>query len=128
MNKKASDRLIGVLFPKKKFKEYLERFKIQSLKKAEKSVLEKLFIRIVEDFMKGKIGFDEFSSISNYLWWHGGVMARKEHEDKEFYNILQQAGELSFYIRSESEDVRRLSLSVLNQILGYYKKSSKKVA
>jgi len=36
MNKKASDRLIEVLFPKKKFKDYLERFEIKSLRKAEK--------------------------------------------------------------------------------------------
>jgi hypothetical protein len=127
MAKKTKGQLeIKVPLPKDKIKKYLESFRITSPSEAEESQLQALFIKTIDDFIKGELCLDEFSSISNYLWWEGGIMPKREKTNKEFYDTLQLAGELSFYVRGKSNEVRESALWVLNRVFDYYERYSKK--
>jgi len=113
---------IKISFPKKKVEKYLKFFNLSSIKKAKENQLKDLFIKIIDDFLTGYLSLDEFSSISNYLWWKGVVMSRKGKVNKEFYNLLQMAGELSFYIRGKTKEVRKTALRILDLVFDYYSK------
>lgn len=117
---------INVHFPEEKVKEYLKKFAITSLGKAEERQIQSVFLQAIRDFLSGNLCLDEFSSISNLLWWEGGVMPKREKTNKEFYNMLQLVGELSFYIRGGTKEVRKSALWVLNLVFDYYEKYSKK--
>jgi hypothetical protein len=124
MSKIKRDRSsIKVSLPKKKVEKYLKFFNLSSIKKAKENQLKDLFIKIIDDFLTGYLSLDEFSSISNYLWWKGVVMSGKGKVNKEFYNLLQMAGELSFYIRGKTKKVRKTALRILDLVFDYYSKS-----
>ena len=119
---KRNESSIKTPLPKKRRVEnYLHSFKISSVREAKVSQLKNLFLKTIDDFLTGNLSLDEFSVISNYLWWEGIDMSKKEKVDKEFYNLLQMAGELSFYIRGKTKEVRNSALRVLDLVFDYYK-------
>ncbi len=115
---------IKVPLPKKKVEKYLHTLRLSSVREAGESKLKALFLKTIDDFLTGDLSLDEFSAISNYLWWESGVVLGKEKSSKEFYSLLQMSGELSFYIRGRTKEVRKSALRVLDLIFDYYGKCS----
>lgn len=81
--------------------------------------MEKIFRQAIADFKTGRLSLDEFSIISNRLWWEKGIKRDKEKFKTELYETLHLAGELSFYVRASSREARELFTSFLNKVLEF---------
>lgn len=118
---KKEGRTIAFAFPAEKFKEYLKDEKVSSASELTMAQAENIFFKIREDFLKGKLGFDEFSSFCHELWWKQ-LMKDKASFETKIGRILYTGSELSFYLRTiQDKKNGEIFLDNLREVLKYGK-------
>lgn len=116
---KKEGKTIAFTFPAEKFKEYLKSEKVGSASELTISQAEKMFFKIREDFLKGKLGFDEFSSFCHELWWKQ-LMKDKASFETKIGQVLYTGSELSFYLRTVQDKKNgEIFLNNLREVLNF---------
>jgi hypothetical protein len=117
---KKEGRTIAFAFPAEKFKGYLKNEKVNSVSELTMTQTENIFFKIRGDFLKGKLGFDEFSSFCHELWWKQ-LMKDKASFETKLGQILYTGSELSFYLRTVCDKNGGIFLDNLREVLNYGK-------
>ena len=97
MPKFYSDKnTIDILFPEQIFEVYLKRFNVESEDKLNDVNIFEIVKASYEDFKKGVLSLDNFSSVGGYLF----DKLTNSSKDRRLGCVLLNIGELNFYIRN----------------------------
>jgi hypothetical protein len=87
-----------VAFPRQKMDEYLKRIAASSEKELTFEQVRIVFRFALDDFFHGYVFLEEMSEVGETLWWR--VIELNRHKtDKEFWDLLHFAGEMSYCVR-----------------------------
>lgn len=114
---------ISLLFPTDKFKYYLKEIGIEDESLLSKDQVDGLFRKLSMDFRNEKLSLDDFSLISDHLYWYFNNLTDKEWLSDKYSaikNILEIAADLSYQVRHPSDTL----LEYLEEALTYADYSS----
>jgi len=110
---------IEIPFPKNQFNLYLQEFNLKSEEELNNIAIFWIIQKSHQDFKKGFLSLDDFSSIGGYLF--NKVKEKPSH----LATILLEIGELNFYVRNIDPKLSEPKESLLN-IDGYFENAKNK--
>ena len=91
---------IALPFPEEKFNHHLQKAGVSKEQELTLLKLTKLMVNVIADFMQGGMSLDELSVIFSYLLWDCELTT----PSSEIGNILENGGELSYYLRHAADN------------------------
>ncbi len=94
------DEKIEIPFPKEKFTRLLKVVGVKNAEELSTSVLTKLMVLTIGDFITGAMSLDELATIFSFLLWNCKYKSGRVNPTfDEIGIILENGGELAYYLR-----------------------------